>query len=253
MSADRLLDILARLAEKGSTFPSSASLCAVAADVSGTSGAGIMLNVGNEASGTLFSSDPVSARIEELQFTLGEGPCIDAHNQGRPVLEPDLSDPESVRWVTFTPQAVEAGARAIFGFPLTVGAIRLGALDLYRTGPGPLSGEQHADSLVVAGLIARTILAMQAEPVLGVHGAQGAPATQWESGANLRLVVHQASGMVSVQIGRSIAEALVRLRGYAFGHDLPIEEVARDVVSRRLRFDDPEGDPEEGTPQGVER
>jgi hypothetical protein len=234
MGADRLFDILARLAEKGSSFPSSASLCEVAIDVSDTSGAGIMLNVGDEARGTLYSSDTVSALIEELQFTLGEGPCVDAHTQGRPVLEPDLVTPTVPRWMFFTPQAIQGGARALFGFPLTVGAIRLGALNLYRDRSGPLSDEEHADCLVVAGVIARTILSVQS------GAPPGSLATQLESGANLRLVVHQASGMASVQLGTSVADALVRLRAFAFRNDLPIDDVATSVIDRRLRFDDPE-------------
>jgi len=238
VGADRLLDILARLAEKGSTFPSAASLCEVATDVSGTTGAGIMLNVGDENRGTLHSSDAVSALIEELQYTLGEGPCVDAHRLGRPVLEPDLARPVTIRWPAFTPEAVEGGALAVFGFPLNVGSIRLGALNLYRTSAGALDDDQHADALVVAGVIARTILSMQAD------APPGGLATQIDSGANLRMVVHQASGMVSVQLGISVSDALIRLRGYAFRHDLPIDEVAAMVIERRLSFDG--GDEEPG-------
>jgi hypothetical protein len=234
MAAERLLQILARLAEKGSSFPSTVSLCSVAVDVSGTSGAGIMLNVGEEARGTLYSSDEVSALIEDLQFTLGEGPCIDALDYNRPVLEPDLVSPAIQRWTIFTPQAIAGGARALFGFPLTVGSIRLGALNLYRDQTGPLSDQEHADSLVMAGLIARTILSIQADSPPGVL------ATQLETGANLRLGVHQASGMVSVQLGISVSDALILLRGYSFRMDISIDEVANRVVDRRLRFDDPD-------------
>jgi hypothetical protein len=234
MGADRLFDILGKLAEEGSTFPSSASLCEVAIDVSGTNGAGIMLNVGDEPRGTLHSSDAVSALIEELQFTLGEGPCVDAHHQGRPVLEPDLVNPMVPRWMIFTPEVIKGGARAVFGFPLTVGAIRLGAMNLYRACSGPLSDEEHADCLVVAGVIARTILSIQS------GSPTGSLAGHLESGANLRLVVHQASGMVSVQLGIPIADALVRLRGFAFRNDQLIDDVAMSVIDRRLRFDDTE-------------
>ena len=233
MGADRLLDILARLAEKGSTFPSSASLCEVATDVSAPAVPASCSTSATRTRGTLYSSDPVSAQIEELQFTLGEGPCIDAHTAGRPVLEPDLADPDHRPVGDVHPRRRwRAGARALFGFPLTVGAIRLGALNLYRgaralerrtarrfAGRGRGDRPHHPGDAGRAGT--------------GGARAQGAPATQLESGANLRLVVHQASGMVSVQLGLSIAEALVRLRGYAFRHDLPIEEVAARVWSAR--------------------
>jgi hypothetical protein len=77
----------------------------------------------------------------------------------------------------------------------------------------------------------------------------GGLATQIDSGANLRMVVHQASGMVSVQLGISVSDALIRLRGYAFRHDLPIDEVATMVIGRRLSFDG--GDEEPGRDEFV--
>ena len=100
------------------------------------SGAGIMLMTGDVARGSLCSSNPVSALIEDLQFTLGEGPCIDAYHEERPVLEPDLADPDHARWMAFSPPAVDAGVRAVFGFPVQIGVIRLGALNLYSDRPG---------------------------------------------------------------------------------------------------------------------
>ncbi|CAN5823408.1 hypothetical protein BH20ACT4_BH20ACT4_14940 [soil metagenome] len=103
------------------------------------SGAGIMLMSGDLPQGSVCTTNEVSALIEDLQYTLGEGPCVDAARQHRPVLEPDLADPERAPWIAFTPPAVEAGARAIFGFPLDVGAVRLGALNLYRDRPGSLT------------------------------------------------------------------------------------------------------------------
>src|SRR3954468_21826917 len=95
-------------------------------------GAGIMLMSGDTQRGSVCSSNDVSELIEDLQYTLGEGPCIDAFHQQRPVLEPDLAEPTMPRWVAFTAPAVAAGARAIFGFPLRIGSVHLGALNLYR-------------------------------------------------------------------------------------------------------------------------
>jgi hypothetical protein len=173
----------------------------------------------------------VSELIEELQFTLGEGPCVDAYHQGRPVLEPDLADPVTPRWMAFSPPALAANARAIFGFPLQVGAVRLGAMNLYRDRPGPLSDDQHADGLVLADVAAQVVLAMQANASLETV------AEELEVGANFHLIEHQASGMVAAQLGVSVAEALIRLRAHAFGHDLALTDVAQAVVDRRLRFD----------------
>jgi GAF domain-containing protein len=93
---------------------------------------------------------------------LGQGPCIEAYEEGRPVLEPNLTRPARPRWLGFTGPALDAGVRAVFGFPLRVGAVRLGALNLYRDRSGPLSDEQHADALVLADVAAELILMLQA-------------------------------------------------------------------------------------------
>ena len=115
-----------------------ARLCRVCAEVTGTTGAGIMLMSGDVPHGSLCTTDDVSAVIEQLQYDLGEGPCVDAYHLDRPVLEPDLADPADPRWLAFTGPAVAAGVRAVFGFPLHVGAVRLGALNLYCDRAGPL-------------------------------------------------------------------------------------------------------------------
>ena len=95
---------------------------------------------GEVPQGSVCTTNAVSALVEELQFELGEGPCVDAHHQGRPVLEPDLAAPEIPAGSAFTGPAVTAGVRAVFGFPLQVGEVRLGALNLYCDRPGSLTG-----------------------------------------------------------------------------------------------------------------
>lgn len=227
MAGGRLLRILALLEQGG---PGPAGLCEVCADVTDVTGAGIMLMSGDVPQGSVCSSNEVSALIEELQYIVGEGPCVDAYEQDRPILESDLAGTGVGRWVAFTPGAVAAGVRAVFGFPLRVGAVRLGALNLYRDRPGPLLDDQHADALVLAGVAARAVLSMQAGAAPGALGAA------LEAGADLRFVVHQASGMVSAQLDISVGEALIRLRAHAFASQRPLTEVARDVVACRLRF-----------------
>jgi GAF domain-containing protein len=228
MPNDRLLRILSRLNDgDGST----SRLCAVCAEITEMSGAGIMLLSGERPQGSICTTDAVSARIEELQYTLGEGPCVDAHRHHAPVLEPDLANPTVVRWTTFSRSAVTAGARAVFGFPVAVGEVRVGALYLYRDRPGPLTSEQHADALLVAQVAARSIIAMQADAVPGELGAE------LEAGGDFRFVVHQAAGMVAVQLGATVDEAMVRLRAHAFRTDTSVVDVAELVMSRRLRFD----------------
>jgi GAF domain-containing protein len=234
VTGGRLLRILALVAahgRSGETF----TLCQVAAEITGVSGAGIMVIDGDQTRGSVCCSNPVSALIEDLQYTLGEGPCVDAHTLGVPVAEADLACPTVPRWPAFSPPAVTGGVRAVFGFPVRIGAVRLGALDLYRDQPGQLSDDQYADALVMADVVARSMLAVQA----------GAPAgtlpVEFEDGADFHLVVHQAAGMVSVQLGISVAEALVRLRAHSFATETLLAEVAQDVVDRRLRFGNTDG------------
>jgi GAF domain-containing protein len=151
--------------------------------------------------------------------------------QDRPVLEPDLADPGTPRWLAFTGPAVAAGVRAVFGFPLHVGAVRLGALNLYCDRPGPLTYEQHADALVLADVAARAVLMLQA------NAPPGKLAAELEANADFQYVVHQASGMVAAQLDASVGQALIRLRVYAFGNERSLAAVAADVVARQLRLD----------------
>lgn len=231
MPRSRLLQILGLIREAEDPAGGTTRLCEVCADVVDLTGAGIMLMSGDVPRGSVCSSDAVSALIEDLQYTLGEGPCVDAYAQDGPVYEPDLGADGASRWATFTPPAVEAGARAVFGFPLDVGTVRLGALNFYRDRAGPLTDAQHGDALILAGVAARSVLAMQAKALPGTIGAE------LELGADLRFVVHQAAGMVAVQLEISVAEALVRLRAHAFANDRRLVDVATDVVARRLRLE----------------
>jgi len=229
MPGDRLRRVLAALADGGDSW-SAARLCATCPKIVGVNGAGVMLMSGDIPRGSLCTTDAVSHLIEELQYTLGEGPCVDAYQQDMVIAEPDLAGAVLPRWPAFAPPAVQAGVRAVFGFPLRVGTVRLGALNLYRDVPGSLTGEQHADALVVADVAARWVLEAQA----------GAPpdtvAGELEAGADFHFAVHNAAGMVSVQLGISVTEALIRLRAHAFSADRLLADVARDVIARTLRL-----------------
>jgi len=193
-------------------------------------GAGVMLMSGDIPCGSLGASDEVSKLIEDLQYTLGEGPCVDAYQLDAAVAEPDLADPGARRWLAFTPPALDAGVRAVFGFPLRTGSVRLGALNLYRDQPGPLSADQHADALVVADVTARWVLEAQA------GAPPGAVAKEVESGADFHFAVHNAAGVVSVQEDVSVTEALIRLRAFAFSNNRPLTDVARDIIAHTIRL-----------------
>lgn len=230
MIGERRIRILSQLIGETTPELETSRLCRVCADITGVSGAGIMLMSDDLPRGSVCTTDEVSALIEELQARLGEGPCVDACVGGQSVLEPDLAAPETLRWPAFTGPAVDAGARAVFGFPLRVGGARLGALNLYCDRPGALTHDQHADALVMADVVAQTVLVMQS------NAPAGSLAAELESGGDFQCTLHQASGMVAAQLDASVSHALIRLRAYAFGHDRSLAEVADAVVARTLRF-----------------
>ncbi|MFD0517056.1 GAF and ANTAR domain-containing protein [Paractinoplanes durhamensis] len=179
-----------------------------------------------------YISDQVSAQVEELQVMLGEGPCVEAFTRRQPVLVSDLDDPHWLRhWPMFAPAAVGAGARAVFALPMQVGAICVGVVDLYRSGPGALGGDDLAEALAFADAATELLLAEH------LPGGELPGSSRTFSH---RAVVHQATGMVSAQLGVPVADAFLRLRAYAFAAERALDEVAGEVVGRRLRFDQTE-------------
>lgn len=206
------------------------AMCGACAEGLEVSGAGLLLMDGGMPA-PLAWSDPVAAAVGELQRTLGEGPGPDAHATGLAVAEPDLRSPARPRWAAFGPAALAAGAAAVFAVPLRIGGVRLGALTLHRAGPGGLSEERAADAQAMADAMSLAILAMQS------RAAPGSLGPELERLAAYGAQIHQASGMVSVQLGVGVPEALARLRGHAFATGRPLADVAADIVARRLRLD----------------
>jgi ANTAR domain len=192
-------------------------------------GAAISLLTADPLRETVFASDATADLLEDLQFSLGEGACIDAALSRRPVLVADMNDPvQTDRWPVYAAAVVEqAGVRAVFALPLQWGAIDVGVLDLYRRTPGLLSATQMRDALNAAD--AATLI------LLGLRSGPG-DEQSWDRSWGNRAEIHQATGMVVAQLGISAADALARLRAHAFAEQRLLGEVARDVVARRLRF-----------------
>ncbi|WP_030913141.1 GAF and ANTAR domain-containing protein [Streptosporangium amethystogenes] len=186
----------------------------------------------------LMGYEPVCAsggayRLMDLQVTLGEGPGRDALTGDRPVLVGDLAeDGTRRRWPMFAPAAVQAGVRAIFAFPLLLGAISVGVLEISRTEEGWLTPQQAADALVFAD----AALLVQVRQLASPDAAAGEPKELRWGTAERWAQVHQATGMVAIQSGTDLSAAFVRLRAHAFADERSLLEVARDVVARRLRF-----------------
>jgi hypothetical protein len=177
------------------------------------------------------ASDPTSELIEELQFTLGEGPCMDAFASRRPVLAPDLASEAAVRWPGYSHAAKGHGVGAVFAFPLQIGAARLGALDVYRAQAGGLTDAALAQALTFAEVATAGLLDGQAE------AGRGGIADGIEDALESRYELYQAQGMVMVQLGVSLGDAMARLRAYAYAQDRSLGDVAVDIVARHLTLE----------------
>jgi hypothetical protein len=207
------------------------SLCSASAGVVGVKCAGVVLISRGRPLGTVCVSDPVTERVEEVQYTLGQGPCVDAFESRESVLAPDLGGADFARWPEFCQGALAAGVQAAFGFPLLVGPVRIGALNLYHDRSGPLTDAQVQDAVAVAHVVGRTVLSWQSA------APDGSLAWQLEQVPLHRSVIHQASGRISVQASVSVDDASALLRAYSFAEGQPISAVAEDVMDGRLRFD----------------
>lgn len=189
---------------------------------------------------TLWASDATAELIEELQFTLNEGACMEAATTGRPVLVPDLHhSTETARWPMFAAAVAEqTKVRALFALPLQWGTVNLGVLDLYRLTAGGLSAAQYRDALSATDIAALLMLGQRTDPTLGVElGEDSGISESWlNESSGHRAEVHQATGMVLAQLEISATEALARLRAHAFVEQRLLIDIAHDVVSRRLRF-----------------
>lgn len=211
----------------GTAVPQLEGLLRSCCRVTGLDGAGVSLMATDGTREPLYATDDVATEIERLQLTLGEGPCVDSSGGGSPILVPDLrdaSDSVPARWPVFRGEATRLGVRAIFAFPIRIGAIELGAVDLYRRSPGALSGRELSSALSSVDEVG---LAVLEAPDQYAHPSRP-PMTN--------MVVHQAAGMVMGQLDSSIEEAMVRLRATAFAEDRTVVELAADVVNGRRRL-----------------
>lgn len=204
-------------------------VCAATVSAAGVGAAAVTMILDASPRETVYASAQLASDMAELAVTLGEGPDSLFHG---PSLVADLAAAEhQARWPAYAPAAVAAGVRAVFAFPLRVGGVVVGGMALYRAEPGHLSRDQLADSLVLADTVLALLLDSGRNPLPSVGGGRSEQTGPWHP------EVHQATGMIAVQLGVTAAVALVRLRAYAFSQDRRLSEVAREVVARRLRFD----------------
>jgi ANTAR domain-containing protein len=212
----------------------SGDACGGCVQVLDVAGASVSVLTGSMSQATLCATDEVAARIEELQLDLGQGPCWEAMDSRVPVLVPDVHDVADRPWPLFAASAQEVLTGGIFAFPLRVGAIDLGSLDVYRTQTGLLEPAVVHDAMAVADTMAWAVL----QRLLADSGEDLAG---WERDyTDSRREVHQATGMILAQVGTTATGAFALLRARAFSEGRTVRQVARDVIARRLSFAEPD-------------
>ena len=211
-------------------------LCEACVQLLDVDGASISFIKGDRMQGTFGSSGPLSRTLDELQFTHGQGPCVDAVRQRRPVLAPDLDGPGEDRWPMLTQALLGHGIHAIFALPVAVASTPIGALDLYRCSSGSLEGPAMTGGVWAAGLAALPLLDLMTSDTDWKKAAEGEGS--WEQLASLeRVEVYQATGMIVAALDVTPADALVRLRAHAVARSLTASDVAYQLLDRRLVLD----------------
>ncbi len=214
------------------------NLCTSFVELLDVDGAALAIIVGeNVISSSLGTSGPLSHELMELQFMLGEGPCLQSMTSTVPVMVADLHGTKSTPWPTFAGAAASLGVGAVFALPVTVAGFPIGALFLHRCRPGPLGSADLAGAFFAADLAALPIL-----DVMGMDldaDDEDLTSSGWaELAALARSEVYQAAGVLIAQLGVTPAEALVRLRGHAFANGKTTSQAAYDILEHRVRLGD---------------
>lgn len=197
-------------------------------------GASISVVAGSGQQSVIGTTDRVAAQLEAWQFQLGEGPHVQALRTGRPILVDDVRT-GAAAWPMLQGEAVKAGAAALFAIPLRLGAATVGVADLYSaTARPPWSDHQVQRAVGVAAAVTAPALR------LATRSAESEDGDGALAGVELRREVHQATGMLLVQLDTSASDALARLRAHAFASGVPLEQLARDVIDGRIDLSAPE-------------
>lgn len=190
---------------------------------------GLAISVLDQAdrASVVHASDDLAARLEEVHFDLGEGPLFECVATARPVLVPDVADAD--QWPMFLAHSHDMGADAVFVFPLTLGAVCVGGVLCYRVSPGALD----TDDVEVGCALSRAIAGPAFRRAI-VLASDEAP--DGDAPIEMRREVHQATGMMLLQLETTATDAFARMRAHAFSTGVSLGQVARDVVARRLDF-----------------
>ncbi|CAN5273319.1 GAF domain-containing protein [soil metagenome] len=209
----------------GAVFAGVGAICDSAAELTGTDGAAVVvLTPAPGINELVHATDALAHQIDQVQYTVGEGPCLDAYHRSEDILCPRLADSAfALRWPGFISEATALRVAAVFAFPILGTQRPLGVLQLYRRTGGDLAPGQHRAAQVCASALSTALLSIWRD-------------TETAADPLTRSQVHVAAGMVAVQLSVSSSEGLDRLRAYSYARGQSILTVAADVVARRMSF-----------------
>ena len=232
---DQLVRLLASVLASGREGTLPQRLCARAREMLRVDGLVVTVLSTPDHRHVVCASDDDVVRADDVQLTLGDGPVVEAYRDGRAVLVPDLSAEAPGRWPLFG-QAAAPRYAGVFAFPLQVDpGETIGVLALYRRSRGAIDNQQEAAARLVAEAFALAVLRSSGLGQDDDVVVQGDDSADVWSGSEQ--VVYQAVGMVVAQLHLEPFEALARLRAHAFAEGTTLDEVALEVVERRLRLE----------------
>jgi hypothetical protein len=195
-------------------------------------GASISVVANGRRQSTISATDDLAVRIDEIQFALGEGPHWDALRDGTPVSAPNMLEPSGTTWPMLRRELGALGVGCLVSLPLRLGAISIGVVDLYRIVPAGLRPEEMDRAAILARAV--TLPAIRRAIDLAEDDSPGGIGVAPE----MRREVHQATGMIVAQLNVSATEAFLHLQAHAFSTGRSVQDIAQDVVKRRLDFSD---------------
>lgn len=179
------------------------------------------------------ASSSLARRGEDEELAWGQGPSWTVVDDGGVVLAADLEADK--RWPMTAEALVDTGIRAVRSFPIQFGASRVGSLTDYRPDPVPIVAGEVAWGIQVSRAAMTVLVTLDPS---GEIDRSTLRSVEWVAvtGDADWSVVHQATGMVAIQLGCSLDEATASLMARAFALACPIVDLARNVVARQVRF-----------------
>ena len=205
-----VVDLLTRLADR-------------CVEVLAVEAAGIMLAAPDGQLRVMASSSEMMRVLELFEIQAQEGPCLDAHDTGLPVVNQNLSGADG-RWPRFAAEAVAAGFQSVHALPMKLRGVVIGALNMFRSGTGEMSAADIEVAQAFADVATIAILQHRAAQEAQVINEQLTYAL------NSRIVIEQAKGMVAERLGLDMVRSFATLRSHARNHNVRLADVANAVI-----------------------